>query len=100
MRAGRVTLGFRIHWFVVPFRETTALAVPPVVAFFRVNVVPLTPVTGSLNVAVMFAVRLAVGRPGRGGLGRHGGAGAGEEAPARAWSAGCRRCPGWRWDHR
>jgi hypothetical protein len=48
----RLALGFRIHWFVVPFRDTTAPTAAPVVVFFSVKVLPDTPVTALLKVAV------------------------------------------------
>lgn len=59
--AASVTLGLMIHWFVVPFRETTAAtavpSVPVALMGFTVAVVAVTPVTASLNVAVTLAVR-------------------------------------------
>ena len=55
--AASVTLGLRIHWLVVPLRETTAVTSAPVAAFFNLYVVVLTPVTASFKVVVTFAVR-------------------------------------------
>jgi hypothetical protein len=59
--AASVTLGLRIHWFVVPFApQTTVTAVPsaPVeLTGLRMNIVGLTPLTASLNVAVTLAPR-------------------------------------------
>ena len=51
--AAREVCGSRTHWLVVPFLKTVAGTTAPVAAFFRVNVVPLTPSTASLNVALM-----------------------------------------------
>src|SRR4051812_35024418 len=58
--AGRLAVGLRIHWLVVPFRVTVlATAVPA--GFFTWNVPGPTPVTASLKVAVMlFATGTAV----------------------------------------
>src|SRR5215218_3717858 len=53
----RVALGSRIHWLVLPLRDTTAVAAAPVAVLARVNVVAPTFWTASLNVAVMLAVR-------------------------------------------
>src|SRR5687768_7474334 len=50
--AVRSAVGFRIHWFPVPGSTAAATAVPA--GSVRVNVVPFTPVTGSLKVAVTF----------------------------------------------
>src|SRR4051794_9225042 len=52
--AARSAVGFRIHWFVVPFRVTPALTSVPA-PLRSWNVVPLTPFTASLNVAVTLA---------------------------------------------
>ena len=57
--AARVASGLRIHWLVVPLRETVAVTAAPVAAFFRVKVDVLTPLTALLNVAVTLAVRRA-----------------------------------------
>src|SRR4051794_5948315 len=56
--AARLTAGFWIHWFVVPFRLTTTPTAVPVDVAFRLNEAPFTPCTASLKVASMFAVRL------------------------------------------
>src|SRR3712207_6012922 len=52
--AARLALGLRIHWFVVPLRVTPAVTTGPVtVPAWSRKVVPDTPLTASLNVAVM-----------------------------------------------
>ena len=62
----RLAFGLRIHWFVVPFRETTAPTSALVAVSVSVKVVAVTPLTASLKVAVMLfptgtAVALASG---------------------------------------
>lgn len=52
-----VSRGLRIHWFVVPFRETTTVIAAPVAVFLSVNVLLLTPFTDSLYVVRTLAVR-------------------------------------------
>ena len=49
----RLAFGLRIHWFVVPFRDTTAPTSVGALNARNVNVAPLTPLTASLKVAVM-----------------------------------------------
>ncbi len=62
VRDARVGPGLRIHWLVVPLRVTVAATTEPLVPLpvLRTNVVPLTPLTGSLKVAVMLPVRLTL----------------------------------------
>src|ERR1700712_4797519 len=60
--AAKVAFGLRIHWFVVPFRVTVAaMAVPGAATLRRKNVVVVTPVMASLNVAVMLLARTTPG---------------------------------------
>ena len=55
--AARLVVGSRIHLLVVPLRATVATTGAPL-GLMRAKVVPLTPWTGSLKVAVMMAARL------------------------------------------
>ena len=38
VREARFAEGFRIHWFVLPLRETVAATLAPVAAFFSMTV--------------------------------------------------------------
>ena len=94
-----VTPGFRIHWLVVPFRVTAPATGVRVAVVRSVKVLALTPVTALLNVAVMFAVRLALVALIAGTRAVTVGPADGE-TPARESPAGCRPGRGSRWHRR